>query len=277
MPYQPEKDSKTHPFGEEEAILARKSWIQANMTPKAAILAGKLGFALSLVLNLTLAYGMVKVSIEHGKTRPIVIRINDVGRAEVVRLDTDYIPNEPELRSQIERFVIRYYTRNGFEVPEALDALPAFMDGPIYDTWRKEAMASLTDISKGEGLRRVRILSCSVLYPHIAKTTGTTATLRIATDEMTPTGAFIAGKSQGWEINLRFKTGIYPDFQKNEAAKDAWCTRNPLGTKILDIQRIRYNGADVEDQKMERAVEVIRQRTEEEFKHDQLMKQQQPR
>lgn len=45
--------------------------------------------------------------------KPLVVRINDVGRAEVVRYNTlDYVPREPELKYFLTQFVHDYYSRN---------------------------------------------------------------------------------------------------------------------------------------------------------------------
>lgn len=274
MPSQPQlsAQNRAFPYAAEEAELARKGWIHANMNPKAAILIGKVVSLLSFALNIVLAYALLKVTLDHGRMRVMIVRVNDVGRAEAVRLDTTWVPEEPELRDQVERFVVRYYTRNPFSIPEAIDALPIYMDAPVYEAWRKDAMDALGQVARGEGLKRVRILSCSILYPNQAKTTGTTARVRIGLDELAPNGAFIGGKTEGWEVTLRFKAGVYPDFVKSDAAKDAWIVRNPLGLKFLEISRVRYLGADVEDIKAERMVEVVRKRAEEEYKREQGLK-----
>jgi type IV secretory pathway TrbF-like protein len=45
--------------------------------------------------------------------KPLVIRINDVGRAEVVRYNAvEYTPREPELKYFLTQFVHDYYSRN---------------------------------------------------------------------------------------------------------------------------------------------------------------------
>lgn len=276
MPSQPQlsASSRAYPFATEEAELARKGWIHANLNPKAAIFIGKVVALLSFSLNILLVFALLRVTLDQGKMRVMVVRINDVGRAEAVRLDTTWLPEEPELRNQVETFVLRYYTRNPFALPEAIDALPIYLDAPVYEAWRKEAMEALSQVAKGEGLKRVRILSCSIQYPNLAKTTGTTARVRVALDGLAPNGAFLGGTTEGWEITLRFKAGIYPDIvkagvAKAEAAKDAWIVRNPLGLKILEISRVRYLGSDVDDVKSERMVEVIRKRAEEDYKREQ--------
>lgn len=242
------------PFHAEDAAVSRQSWLSAHMTPKAAILAGKL---LNLVLVGLVIYLLTLVGSLYrrlGEQKVVVVRINDVGRAEAVRLDADYSPQEPEIRDSLERFVTRFYTRNGFAVPEAIEALPLYLDTPIFEVWRKELIAALPEIAAGQGLLRCRILSCRIDNPASAKTTGTTAYVRIATDEMSNTGGLIPNSAKGYEVVLKFKMGVYPNI-KDPVTKDQWVVRNPLGVKVLDIQRTRYIGADVDDQTTERVVQ----------------------
>lgn len=247
----------SHPYAAEDAALARKSWLAAHATPKAAILAGKL---LNLILTGLLIYLVVALQRSErarGNMPVMIVRVNDVGRAEAVRLDKDYIPNEPELRDQLERFTIRYYTRHGFSIPEAIESLPLYLSDALFQDWRKEAMEALSQIAVGNGLKRVRILSCRIDNPSLAKTTGTTATIRIATDDLSQSGAVLPQTAQGYEVTVRFKIGMYPTTIKDDAKKDQWVVRNPLGIKVMDIQRTRYIGSDVEDHDMERVIETV--------------------
>jgi len=248
----PDRDPR-FPFHAEDAAVARQSWLSAHMTPKAAILAGKLlNLALVAILCIVLVqFGALYRKL--GEQKVVVVRINDVGRAEAVRLDADYTPQEPEIRDSLERFVTRFYTRNGFAVPEAIEALPLYLDTPIFDVWRKDMMATLPDIAQGIGLVRVRILNCRIDNPAGAKTTGTTAYIRIATDDMSNTGALIPSSAKGYEVVIKFKMGVYPNI-KDGTLRDQWVVRNPLGVKVLDIQRTRYTGQDVDDQNTERVV-----------------------
>ena len=264
------KPTPAYPFREEDAEISRQSFLRAHMTPKVAILAGKLFNLLLVTLLAYMTFNFVKLNKKLGDMKPYVVRINDVGRSEVVRLDTDYLPQEPELREQMERFVIRYYTKQGFSIPEAIEALPGYMEQGIYDKWRKQAMEDLTQIASGQGLRRVRILSCRIDNPADSKTTGTTATVRFATDAMTTNGAFAGGIPEGYEAVIRFKIGVYPELKdkdgKGSSARDQWIVRNPLGMKISSIEQTRYIGADVEDPNVSRIIDVTQRRADDENK-----------
>jgi len=244
---------RSYPFAEEDAIIARQGFLRANLTPKTAILVGKLAILGQTVLLFIMVFLFLKQQAALGKIPVFVVRINDVGRAEAIRLDTDYIPQEPELRDALERFVTRYYTRNGFAVPEAIEALPPYLDAALFDVWRKEMMAALPEIGSGVGLLRVRVLNCRIENPAQSRTIGTTAYIRIATDDMSNTGALVPGTAKGYEVVLKFKTSVYPNI-KEANLKDQWVVRNPLGVKVLDITRTRYIGADVDDQGTERVV-----------------------
>ncbi len=259
--------SPEFPFSLEEAQIARQSFLRAHMTPKVAILAGKL---LNLFLVCVIGYGAfhyLRLHRKLGEMKVMYVRINDIGRAEAVRLDQDYTPQEPEIREQIERFVTRYYTKQGFSIPEALEALPLFMDQGLYQIWRKQALEDLNAIAAGQGLRRVRILSCRIENPAAAKTSGTQAIVRFATDAMTNTGAFAGGVPEGFESVIRFRVGIFPEVKDQDgqkgSARDQWIVRNPLGMKVSEIQQTRYIGSDVEDPNVNRIIDVTQARAEE--------------
>ena len=266
------KPTPAYPFREEDAEISRQSFLRAHMTPKVAILAGKLFNLLLVSLLAYMTFNFVKLQKKLGDMKVMIVRINDVGRAEAVRLDTDYLPQEPELREQMERFVIRYYTKQGFSIPEAIEALPGYMEQGIYDKWRKQAMDDLTQIASGQGLRRVRILSCRIDNPADSKTTGTTATVRFATDSMTTNGAFAGGIPEGYEAVIRFKIGVYPELKdkdgKGNSVRDQWIVRNPLGMKVSSIEQTRYIGADVEDPNVSRIIDVTQRRADDESKKE---------
>ena len=266
------KPTPAYPFREEDAEISRQSFLRAHMTPKVAILAGKLFNLLLVTLLAYMSFNFVKLQKKLGDMKVMIVRINDVGRAEAVRLDTDYTPQEPELREQMERFVIRFYTKQGFSIPEAIEALPGYMEQGIYDKWRKQAMEDLTQIASGQGLRRVRILSCRIDNPADSKTTGTTATVRFATDAMTTNGAFAGGVPEGYEAVIRFKIGVYPELKdkdgKGSSARDQWIVRNPLGMKVSSIEQTRYIGADVEDPNVSRIIDVTQRRADDESKKE---------
>jgi type IV secretory pathway TrbF-like protein len=67
--------------------------------------------------------------------KPLVIRINDVGRAEAVRYDTlEYRPQEAEIKYFLIDFVQRHYGRMRATVRENYARSLYFLDGRLADT-----------------------------------------------------------------------------------------------------------------------------------------------
>ena len=105
----------------------------------------------SLVLNTYLKIALVLVSLlalgllflnfrtqaQYANLKPLVIRIDDVGRAEAVAYDaTSYKPQAPELRYFLTRFVTTHFSRLRATVqrdyPDSLFFLaPALADATI--------------------------------------------------------------------------------------------------------------------------------------------------
>ena len=71
---------------------------------------------IAVVLLALVAIGLVvlnlKTSAQYANVKPLVIRIDDVGRAEAVSYDaTRYQPQPPELRYFLTQFVIKHFSR----------------------------------------------------------------------------------------------------------------------------------------------------------------------
>lgn len=71
---------------------------------------------IAVVLLALVAIGLVvlnlKTSAQYANVKPLVIRIDDVGRAEAVAYDaTRYQPQPPELRYFLTQFVIKHFSR----------------------------------------------------------------------------------------------------------------------------------------------------------------------
>src|SRR5262249_42258626 len=66
--------------------------------------------------------------------KPLVIRINDVGRAEVVKFESfDYQPREAEIRYFLIDFVQRHYSRVRATIKENYARSLYFLDGRLAD------------------------------------------------------------------------------------------------------------------------------------------------
>ncbi|MEZ5289849.1 MAG: VirB8/TrbF family protein [Vicinamibacterales bacterium] len=96
---------------------------------------------ITLVLVSLVALGLLGLNVytasKYANVRPLVIRIDDVGRAEAVSYDaTAYRPQAPELRYFLTQFVVKHFSRIKAtvqrEYPESLLFLaPALADATI--------------------------------------------------------------------------------------------------------------------------------------------------
>lgn len=71
---------------------------------------------IALVLVSLIALGLIGLNIyttsRYAQIKPLVIRIDDVGRAEAVAYDaTSYAPQPPELRYFLTQFVVKHFSR----------------------------------------------------------------------------------------------------------------------------------------------------------------------
>src|SRR5215211_3781665 len=71
---------------------------------------------IALVLVSLVAVGLLALNIytarRYANVKPLVIRIDDVGRAEAVQYDaTAYRPQTPELRYFLTQFVVKHFSR----------------------------------------------------------------------------------------------------------------------------------------------------------------------
>jgi type IV secretory pathway TrbF-like protein len=109
---------------------------------------------LSCVIGV-LCWQLVHVSRELVAQKPIVIRVNDVGRAEAVNYPySNYTPQDPEIRYFATQFVTNYYSRNHKTIrndyPNSLyfldDNLSTQIDNADRQTqWAAKFLASTDD------------------------------------------------------------------------------------------------------------------------------------
>lgn len=96
---------------------------------------------IALALVSLVALGLVGLNVytvkQYAQIKPLVIRIDDVGRAEAVQYDsTSYQPQPPELRYFLTQFIVKHFSRLRAtlqrEYPESLLFLePALADATI--------------------------------------------------------------------------------------------------------------------------------------------------
>jgi len=233
------------PWAKEEAERNRVKFIHRFSMPVVSLFMSRisvLGLVLLVAVQQIRAWrvdSMVK------NLMPTVIRVNDVGRAELVRLDGDYIPEEPEVRNQLHALTRRMFDRNGFTLPEAIQVNGAFLVGEAFETWVKQAKADLKSVAAGKDMKRARILYCHIERVSAAKSKeGTRAIIRFATDGLSENGAVAANTAQGYEVVLDFRVGDWIKTDDKDE-RDKWLGWNPLGIRVHRYQVHPYMGADV--------------------------------
>lgn len=80
-----------------------------------------------------LSFNTVRISRTAAHVKPLVIRINEVGRAEAIAYrDFTYKPQAPEIRYFLTQFVIGYYSRNHKTVAQQYGTSLYFLDRPLF-------------------------------------------------------------------------------------------------------------------------------------------------
>ena len=116
---------------------------------------------IALVLTSLVALGLIvlnfRTAAQAARVKPIVIRIDEVGRAEAVQYDAlAYRPQAPELRYFLTQFVVKHFSRIRStlqrEYPDSLFFLePALADATIGQNEQSQALEKfLTDATAYE-------------------------------------------------------------------------------------------------------------------------------
>src|SRR5438477_6110383 len=116
---------------------------------------------IALVLLALVALGLVGLNVhtvaKYANVKPLVVRIDEVGRAEAVQYDAaTYQPQAPELRYFLTQFVVKHFSRIRATVQrEYADSLfflePTLADATISHNDQTRALESfLTDQSADE-------------------------------------------------------------------------------------------------------------------------------
>jgi type IV secretion system protein VirB5 len=184
---------------------------------------------IALVLVSLLALGLLALNFrtqaQYANLKPLVIRIDDVGRAEAVAYDaTTYRPQAPELRYFLTRFVVTHFSRLRATVqrdyPDSLFFLaPALADATIAQNERSRSIETfLTTPSADETDVEVKNVTFAEL---------TTAPYKAAVDfDMR---YFAPGTRQ----ERRRETYVLQvDFGLRDAVPNAFIRVNPLGLQI---------------------------------------------
>ena len=93
---------------------------------------------IALVLVSLVALGLVgltfRMAAKYANVKPLVIRIDDVGRAEAVQYDaTAYQPQAPELRYFLTQFIVKHFSRIRATVQREYPDSLLFLDSRLAD------------------------------------------------------------------------------------------------------------------------------------------------
>jgi type IV secretory pathway TrbF-like protein len=113
---------------------ARRQFVELYATPLIAGNYLRIGLACVSVLALGLLVLNIKTFQAFHNFKPLVIRINDVGRAEAVAYDSlTYQPRDAEVRYFLIEFVTKHYSRMRATVRENFARSLYFLDGRLAD------------------------------------------------------------------------------------------------------------------------------------------------
>ena len=188
---------------------------------------------ISLVLTVLLAASLVvlnfRTQARYANLKPLVIRINEVGRAEAVEYDaTTYRPQAPELRYFLTRFVVTHFSRLRATVqrdyPDSLFFLaPALADATIAtNDHTREIELLLTNPSADD---------VDVTVKNVTLTELTAPPYRAAVDfEKSYYG-------QGTRQERKRETYVAQvQFTLRDAVPNAFIRVNPLGVQITNFR-----------------------------------------
>ena len=115
----------------EQAARHEYEYWGSTLTTNTAL---KIALLISFAVIAILSFNTVRIAREAANVKPLVVRINDVGRADVVAYqEFTYRPQAPEIRYFLTKFVTGYYARNHKTVArQYVDSL-YFLDRPLFD------------------------------------------------------------------------------------------------------------------------------------------------
>ena len=188
---------------------------------------------IALVLAVLFAASLVALNFRtqarYANLKPLVIRINDVGRAEAVEYDaTTYRPQAPELRYFLTRFVVTHFSRLRATVqrdyPDSLFFLaPALADATIAtNDHTREIELLLTNPSADD---------VDVTVRNVTLTELSSAPYRAVIDFEK------SYYSQGTRQARRHETYVAQvQFTLRDAVPNAFIRVNPLGMQITNFR-----------------------------------------
>ncbi len=87
-----------------------------------------------VLVILVLSVVAIRLQSQATAIKPLIVRINDVGRADVVNYDaTSYTPQPPELRYFLTRFIVLHFSRQRANVRRDFPDSLFFLSQPLAD------------------------------------------------------------------------------------------------------------------------------------------------
>jgi type IV secretory pathway TrbF-like protein len=187
---------------------------------------------IAVVLMTLLAGGLLvlnfRTQAQYANVRPLVIRIDEVGRAEAVSYDaTTYRPQAPELRYFLTRFVVTHFSRLRTtlqrDYPDSLFFLaPQLADATIAHNDQTRVLETFLTNPAADDI--------DVVVKNVTLTELKAQPYRAAVDFEK---AFYGPGSRQERKRERFIAQI--DFVLRDAVPNAFVQVNPLGLQITDI------------------------------------------
>ena len=187
-----------------------------------------IGLGLSLLFAAGLLVLNFRTQAQAAHVKPLVIRINEVGRAEAVDYDaTTYRPQAPELRYFLTRFIVTHFSRFRATVqrdyPDSLFFLaPTLADATIASNDRTHVLELFLQNSTADDV--------DVTVKNVTLTELTTLPYRAAVDfEQTyyPSGTRQPRKQETYVAQI--------EFTLRDAVPNAFIRVNPLGLQITNV------------------------------------------
>jgi type IV secretion system protein VirB5 len=117
-----------------DLVSARRQFVELYATPLIAGNYLRIALACVSVISVGLLVLNIKTFQAFHNFKPLVIRINDVGRAEAVAYDSlTYQPRDAEVRYFLIEFVTKHYSRMRATVRENFARSLYFLDGRLAD------------------------------------------------------------------------------------------------------------------------------------------------
>jgi type IV secretory pathway TrbF-like protein len=122
---------------------AKRLYLESNGDPMVTNTYLKIALALVSLVALGLALVDLKTIRTFQNFRPLVIRIDDLGRAEAINYhNLEYKPQDAEAKYFLSEFCALYYRRNRYTIQDDFSKSLYFLDGKladgILDAYRKD-------------------------------------------------------------------------------------------------------------------------------------------